>query len=55
MANAYINALYVGSLRIKIHISFPSNFTLYKWCITKVAHCMRKLLSSKEGSGKSAH
>ena len=22
------------------HISFPSNFTLYKWCVTKVAHCI---------------
>ena len=40
MANANIEALYVGSLRIKKnHISFPSNLTFYKWCVTKVAHC----------------
>ena len=39
MANANIDALYVGSLRIKYHISFPSCFTLYKWCVAKVAHC----------------
>ena len=40
MANSNIDALYVGSLRIKYHISFLSNFTFYKWCVTKVAHCM---------------
>ena len=39
MANANIDALTVGSLRINIHIYYPSNFTFYKWCITKVAHC----------------
>ena len=40
MANSNIDALYVGSLRIKHHISFLSNFTSYKWCVTKVAHCI---------------
>ena len=40
MANANIDALYVGSLRKKYHISFPRNFTFYKWCVTKVAHCI---------------
>ena len=39
MANANIDALYVGSLRIKYYISITSNFTFYKWCVTKVAHC----------------
>ena len=39
MAHANIDALYVGSLRIKIIHFFPSNFTFYKWCVTKVAHC----------------
>ena len=39
MADA--DVLYSGSLRIKkYHISFPSNFKFYKWCVTKVAHCM---------------
>ena len=41
MANANIDALYVGSLKIKkYHNSFSRNFTFYKWCVTKVAHCM---------------
>ena len=41
MGNANINALYAGSLRIKkYHFSFLSNFTFYKWCVSKVAHCM---------------
>ena len=41
MANANIDALYVGSLRIKKkHVSFPSNFTFYKRCVIKVAHCI---------------
>ena len=39
MANSKIDTLYAGSLRIKIHVSFPSNITFYKWCVTKVAHC----------------
>ena len=39
MANANIDALYVGSLRIKLTNFFPSNFTFDKWCVTKVAHC----------------
>ena len=26
--------------KYKHHISFPSNFTFYKWCVTKVAHCI---------------
>ena len=30
MANVHIDALYAGSLRIKISYSFPSNFTFYK-------------------------
>ena len=28
-------------LDFKYHISFPGNFTVYKWCVTKVAHCNR--------------
>ena len=40
MANANIDALYVGSLKNKkYYISFSRNFTFYKWCVTKVAHC----------------
>ena len=45
MANANINALYTGSLRTKIPYIFPSNFTFYKWCLTKVAHCMFVVVS----------
>ena len=44
MANANIDAGYVGSLRIKISLFFSSNFTFYKWCVTKVAHCMVDVL-----------
>ena len=43
MANANIDALYVGNLRIKISHFFPSNFTFYKWCVTKVAHCTDRI------------
>ena len=35
MANANIDD---GSLRITVAYVFPSNFTFYKWCVTKVAH-----------------
>ena len=38
LANANLDALYVSEL--KYHISFSSNFTLYKWFVTKVAHCI---------------
>ena len=38
MANANIDALYVGSLKIKISYFFSEKF--YKWCVTKVAHCI---------------
>ena len=40
MVNANKDALYAGRLRIKHHILFPRNFTFYKWCVTKVAHCI---------------
>ena len=30
----------------KYHISFPSNFTFYKWCVTKVAHCTLTFVGS---------
>ena len=41
MGNANINALYAGSLRIKISFFFfLSNATFYMWCVTKVAHCI---------------
>ena len=41
MANATIDALYADSLRLKkYHISYLNNFTFYKWCVTKVAHCI---------------
>ena len=45
MGYANIDALYAGSLRIKISFFFLSNFTFYKWCVTKVAHCSEKLLN----------
>ena len=38
IANATIDARYAGSLRLKISF-FLNNFTFYKWCVTKVAHC----------------
>ena len=40
LAHANIDALYAGSLRLKISFLFPSNFTFYKWCVTKKAHCI---------------
>ena len=40
MANANIVALYAGSLRLKIAYFSPKKFTFYKWCETKVAHCI---------------
>ena len=39
MANTTTDALYAGSLRLKNPIYFFNNFTFYKWCVTKVAHC----------------
>ena len=42
MANATIDALYAGSLGLKISYVFLNNFTFYKWCVTKVAHCNLK-------------
>ena len=44
MGYANINALYAGSLRIKISYFFAEQFTSYKWCVTKVAHCIVKLI-----------
>ena len=38
MGNANIDALYAGSLRLKISYFFSKKF--YKWCVTKVAHCI---------------
>ena len=40
MANANIDAPHAGRLRIKIAYYSLSNFTFYKWCVTKVAHCI---------------
>ena len=40
MANANIDALYNGSFRIKIAYFLSEQFSFYKWCITKVAHCI---------------
>ena len=40
MANANINVLYAGSLRIKIAYFVSEKFSFYKWCVTKVAYCM---------------
>ena len=40
MANANIDALYVGSHKIKISPFFSKKFKFYKWCVTKVAHCI---------------
>ena len=34
-----MNALYNGSLRIKISYFYPEESKVYKWCGTKVAHC----------------
>ena len=40
MANAKINALYAGSLRIKISYFFSKLlYILYKWCVIKMARC----------------
>ena len=39
MTNVNIDALYAGSLRIKIAYFVSEYFSLYKWCVTKVAHC----------------
>ena len=44
MANASIDALYAGSLRLKYPISFLNYCTFNKWCLTKVAHCTRNNL-----------
>ena len=41
MNYARMNPLYTGSLRTKKnHISILRNLTFYKWCGTKVAHCI---------------
>ena len=40
MANANIDAFYVGSLKIKISHFFSENFYILNWCVTKVAHCI---------------
>ena len=40
MANANIDARYAGSLGINVAYVLSSNFTFYKWCVTKVAHCI---------------
>ena len=29
-------------------MSFPSNFTFYKWCVTKVAHCIVSPMPKQE-------
>ena len=39
MAIANIDALYDGSLRIKIAHFVSELFYIYKWRVTKVAHC----------------
>ena len=39
MNSVNIDALYVGSLRIKILHVLLSNCTFYKRCVTKVVHC----------------
>ena len=39
MAIANTDALYAGSLRIKIAYFVSELFYIYKWCVTKVAHC----------------
>ena len=40
MAITNIDALYADSLRIKIAYFVSELFYIYKWCVTKVAHCM---------------
>ena len=40
IANANIVVLYAGSLRINVAYVFSEYLTFYKWCVTKVAHCM---------------
>ena len=50
MPNAIIDALYAGSLRIKISYFFSEKCYIHKWCVTKVAHCisgMSTILSTK--------
>ena len=37
MNNANIDALYAGSLRINVAYVFSELFSIYKWCVTKVA------------------
>ena len=37
------------------HISFPGNFTVYKWCVTKVAHCMHVCWESIEATAQESH
>ena len=51
MANANIDALYAGSLRLKVSYLFLNNFTFYKWCVTKVAHCILRICFLLESLG----
>ena len=46
MANTNIDALYAGSLRIKIAYFVSELFSFYKWCLTKVAHCISQWFGS---------
>ena len=39
LSDANIDALYASSLRIKIEYFVLELFYIYKWCVTKVAHC----------------
>ena len=44
MANANIDALYAGCLRIKIAYFVSEYFSFYKWCVNKVAHSNLKVI-----------
>ena len=41
-------------LDFKYRISFPGNFTVYKWCVTKVAHCIFLFLKIDSVTANSA-
>ena len=43
MVNANINALFAGSLRIKIWYFISEKSPFYRWCVTKVAHCIVRI------------
>ena len=49
-----MNALYTGGLRKIYNNSIPRNLTVYKWCGTKVAHCICQFYNNIRQSGQNA-